>query len=164
MMRKWCIILVLCMGLYGCAAQDTFETLGQVQHESNEVPVMGSIQVSLPESAAGEVFSNEGNSCYECDGYTLTLQTFSSGNMEQTVRSISGFSPERLTIIESKIGKCKRYEWVWTAVGEGEDVLCRAMVLDDGNYHYCLTTMAAAHQAGTLQSEWNQVFASFTLT
>ncbi len=164
MMRKWCVIVVLCLGLSGCAAQDAFETLGRIEHESNEIPVMGNVQLALPESAANEVFSNDGNSYYECDGYTLTLQNFLSGNLEQTVRNLSGFASERLTIMESKIGNCKRYEWVWTATGEGEDVLCRAMILDDGNYHYCLTTMAAAQQAGALQSEWNQVFASFALS
>lgn len=163
-MKKFCVVLMLCLGLSGCGTVETFETLGPVQHEPDEAPAMGEIQISLPESASKEVFANNDSSCYECDGYTLMLQTFSSGNLTQTIRNLSGFAPDKLTVLESKNGDYKRYEWVWTAAGEGADVLCRAMVIDDGDYHYCLSVMAPAQNAGALQGEWNQVFTSFTLS
>lgn len=163
-MKKLCVILVLCLGLTGCGTEEVFETLGQIQHEMDLAPAMSSVQLVLPESASQDVFSSEGNTMYDCGNYTLMLQTLSSGDLPRTVQSLSGFSLDKLTVMESKAGKYKRYEWVWTAAGEGNDALCRATVLDDGNYHYCLCAMTDAANMGKLQNEWNEVFASFTLS
>lgn len=163
-MKKFCVIVVLCLMLVGCGTAETFETLGQVQHESNEVPAMATVQLQLPQTASAEVFSSGGDTMYDCDGYTLMLQTVEAGDFSRTVQNLSGFSAERLTIMESKLGTSKRYEWVWTAAGEGGEVLCKAMVLDDGNYHYCLCAMAPAIQFGKIQEQLEQVFQSFNLT
>lgn len=163
-MKKLCVILGLCLCLAGCGTEDVFETLGQIQHEPNAAPVMGTVQLTLPESAAKEVFSADENSMYDCGDYMLMLHTLSAGDVSRTVETLSGFSIDKLTVIESQAGAYKRYEWVWTAAGEGGDVLCRATVLDDGNYHYCLCAMAAAPNIGALQAEWNEVFATFTLS
>lgn len=163
-MKKLSVILVLCLGLAGCGTEEVFETLGQIQHEMDLAPAMGSVQLVLPESASKDVFSSDGNTMYDCGNYTLMLQTLSSGDLYRTVQSLSGFSLDKLTVMESQAGKYKRYEWVWTAVGEGSDVLCRAAVLDDGNYHYCLCAMTAAANVGKLQNEWNEVFGTFTLS
>lgn len=163
-MKKICLILGMCFMFTGCATVETFETLGQIRHESDAAPAMGSVLLTLPESAAKEAFSNDGDKMYECDGYTLVLQTLSSGDFHKTVQSLSGFSVDDLTVMESQAGDHKRYEWVWTAAGEGGDVLCRATVLDDGNYHYCLCAIAPAQNVGSLQAEWNEVFHSFQLT
>lgn len=163
-MKKFCVALVLCLGLSGCAAAETFETLGQVEHDRAEAPAMGKINLTLPQSAAAEVFANRQDRMYDCGSYTLMVQTLSAGDLARTVETICGYSPENLTIMESETGKNSRYEWVWTAAGEGGDVLCRAAVLDDGDYHYCLYAMASAEQAGQLQTEWTQVFASFSLS
>lgn len=162
-MKKLCVMLGMCLLLTGCAATEVFETLGQIPHEANVSPAMGSIQLVLPDDAAVATLSNNGDKLYECDGYTLMLQTLSSGDIQKTVENISGFSAEDLTVMESRVGGNKRYEWVWTAAGEGGDVLCRATILDDGNYHYCLCAMAPAENMGTLQEKWNDVFRSFQL-
>lgn len=162
-MKKIFAIVLLCAALTGCAATETFETLGNVEHERSEQAAAGKLTLSLPSSASKEAFSNGGDTMYDCDGYTLMLQTLSSGDLTRTVRAISGFSPDKLTLMESRADGYGRYEWVWTAAGEGTDVICRAAVLDDGNYHYCLYTIAAAQDAGTLTQEWNAVFSSFRL-
>lgn len=163
-MKKFCLILVLCLGLSGCASVETFETLGQVQHEAQEAPAMGKILLDIPDSAAKETFSNGADTMYTCNGYDLVLQTFESGDLSKTVEAISGFSADQLTVMASQTGDHKRYEWVWTAAGEGTDVLCRGAVLDDGHYHYCLYVMAPADQAGRLQEEWGQIFNSFCIS
>lgn len=162
-MKKLCLILGMCLLMTGCAATETFETLGKIEHESDAAPAMGSVQLVLPEEAAVATLSNDGDEMYECDGYTLMVQTLSSGDIHKTVQSISGFSVDELTVMESQAGGYRRYEWVWTAAGEGGDVLCRATVLDDGSYHYCLCAIAPAQSMGTLQAQWNEVFRSFRL-
>ncbi len=163
MKKRLSIFVLLCVLLTGCSAAETFETLGLVQHQPEAAPIMATVQLSLPESAAAAAFGDGDNSVYDCDGYTVMLQTRSSGDFRGTVQSLSGFSPEKLTVVETQVGKTRRYDWAWTAAGEEGDVICRASVLDDGNYHYCLTSITSAQNAGRLSEEWNQLFASFTL-
>lgn len=163
-MEKILVAAVLCLTLTGCATAQTFETLGQVQHQTDELPVMGAVCLTLPETASEEVLASDGNTLYYCDGYTLMLQTMLSGDFSGTVENLSGFQIDDLTVMESRTGAYCRYDWVWTAAGEGGDVLCRAAVLDDGSYHYCLCAMAPAQEAGGLQPEWAEVFHSFALS
>ena len=161
-MRKRLFLLVLCFLLTGCSTADTFETLGQIQHQQENPVRSSSICISLPDSAAAETFGGQ-ELVYDCDGYTLALQTLSAGDLEATVQSLSGFDLEKLTVMESRAGEYKRYDWVWTAAGSEGQLLCRAAVLDDGNYHYCVYTMAPAAKAGELTQQWNAIFGSLEL-
>lgn len=161
-MKKIWLLFIIGFLLTGCSSAETFETLGQIQHQSDHIPAMGSVQLSLPESAAEQTFGGT-DTVYECAGYTLVLQTLAAGDFDRTIHTLSGFSAEKLTVMESTIEKGKRYDWVWTAAGESGDVVCRASVLDDGNYHYCIYALAPAQSAGSLMDEWNMLFASFCL-
>ncbi len=163
MKKRLSIFLLFCVLLTGCSTTETFETLGPIQHQPEAAPAMASVQLALPESAAVEAFGGGSESVYDCDSYTLVLQTFLSGDLHSTVKSLSGFSPENLTVMESGFGEVMRYDWVWTAAGESGDMICRASVLDDGNYHYCISTLASAQDAGVLATEWNKLFSSFSL-
>lgn len=162
-MRKLILLLAAMLLLSGCAATETFETLGPILHQSEEFPAMATVELSLPDSASTQTFSGGTDVLYECDGYTLLRQTLSSGDLHSTIRTLSGFSPENLTVLESGDASVKRYDWVWTAMGDSGDLVCRAAVLDDGNYHYCICVMAPAADAGVLNPEWNRLFSSFRL-
>ena len=124
---------------------------------------MASVRLVLPETAAKQTFGDDSDTVYECETYTLVLQTLLAGDLRATVRTLSGFYPDKLTVMESQQGQGKRYDWVWSAAGESGELVCRAAVLDDGNYHYCIYTIAQAEEAGTLAEEWNKLFASFCL-
>ena len=65
--------------------------------------------------------------------------------------------------METAADGIKRYEFVWAATGETGDRLGRGTVLDDGNYHYCLTVQRPAEGTGDAQIVWSQVFSSFSL-
>lgn len=162
-MRKLMLILALCIMLIGCSSAETFETLGPIQHVSDTMPQMSKLHLILPEDAAQDVFYGGENSVYECEDYLLVLQTMASGDITRTIKHLSGFSSEKLTILESNFEGVKRYDWVWSAVGEDGDLICRASVLDDGNYHYCLAIVTSAANAGALTEEWNGIFTSFRI-
>lgn len=162
-MKSVWMIVVLSLALCGCGSVQTFETLGQVEHEAGEQPAVGQIYLTLPQEAAALVPSQEGGTLYDCGKYTLSLQTLPAGDIAGTVRSVCGFASDKLTVLRRDADGKQCYEWVWTAAGEGGDVMCRAMVLDDGAYHYCLCAMAQADSAGVLQEQWAQVFATFAV-
>lgn len=162
-MKKLIIILSTTLLLTGCGAQETFETVSDSIVQS----VMGQerqVELELPSHASAPVVNaDDGGKLYLCDGYILTVQTLSAGDLDRTARSLSGFGTDQLTVMETADQDTKRYEWVWTAAGEGGDQMGRALVLDDGSHHYCLTAMAQAQTSGALEAEWSGVFKSFRL-
>lgn len=162
-MKKCWVLVLFAVLLTGCSAAETFETVDDELLQQVLAPV-GELTMAFPEDAALEVMENGEGTLYLCRDYTMTVQTLPSGDLKETVRSISGFDPDDLTIMQTTAENVKRYDWVWTAVGEGGDQICRAAVLDDGNYHYCVTAMAQAQTAGTLGEEWSAIFASLALS
>lgn len=162
-MKKCWILLVLVLCLSGCGDRETFETVGDELLQP-VMAQMAQVSLALPEEALVSVIRNEdGGALYFCGNYTAAVQTLESGDLSRTVRTVSGYDAEALSILETKQQEMKRYEWVWTAAGEKGDQICRAAVLDDGSYHYCLTVTADAADAGKLETQWNSLFDSFTL-
>lgn len=163
-MKKCWISLILLVLLTGCGVQETLETVGDIPVQ----PVSAAMQqvlMELPEGlAAPTLESTEQGQLYICDNYTLSVQTLEAGDLEKSLRMATGFSKENLQIMETLQGNAKRYESVWAAAGDPEMQIGRVCILDDGNYHYVLTAMANAAQAGQLQESWNTIFASFRLT
>ena len=157
-MRKIGIILLVCMLLCGCAAAPTFETLGDIPHEQGEAGAPLRIQLQLPPDALRYEDS------YFCNGYYLELQTMRTDDLSQTVLSMCGFSREDLTLMTASAGDLQRYEWVWSAVSEEGELICRAAIIADGDHHYCLTAVAPADSGGSLTEEWNRLFSSFVVS
>lgn len=161
MLKKIICLLVTALLFAGCSAP-VYETLGDVDHVSATQPQLRQTVLEFPGDAA--ILTASGSDMlYTCGDYTMSLQSLEAGNLASTVRTLSGYDPSQLTVMETVCGDHTRYEWVWTSAGEQGDVVCRAAVLDDGNYHYCLTASADADKAGTLTEAWNELFRSFCL-
>ena len=159
-MRFLCLLLCVAL-LSGCGAEEVFETVADVPAE----PVMSpqrQVRVELPQDAAAHVMEDgEGAKMYLCDGYSLWLQTLPGGDLDRTVRTVSGLERQGLSLIGRMDGQVRRYEWVWSAAGENGDQLCRAAVLDDGQWHYCMATMVSAEDNAFVRERLDQVFSSF---
>ena len=161
MLKTLICLLILGLLLTGCSAP-VYETLGDVSHVSATQPKPGQTMLEFPAEAA--ILTASGSDMlYTCGDYTMSLQTFVSGDLASTVRSLSGYDPAQLTVMETDCDGHVRYEWVWTSAGETGNVICRAAVLDDGNYHYCLCVQAEADKAGELSQAWNDLFRSFCM-
>lgn len=164
MKNGWMALPLAALLLTGCGAQETFETMADVQVQSVSASAR-QVLLSLPEEAAVCVFEDaQTGSLYLCDGYSISLQTLQGGDLDKTLRAVTGYSREQLTLMQTRQGDVKRYECVWSAAGEGEDQVGRAVILDDGSYHYVLTTMAGQTHAGELTETWQEIFSSFGLT
>lgn len=160
-MVKW-ICIALCFLLAGCGSAETFETVC----DEPAAPVMAmprQISVELPGETALPVMENSSGRVYICNDYEIILQTMESGDLEATFLTLSGLTGEELTVVETFADGVDRYEFVWAAAGEGGDCLGRGVVLDDGNYHYCLTVLREAEGREKSQINWDQVVSSFRL-
>ena len=152
--------LMLCVILLaGCGARETFETVSDDLTVSGSV--VGQVLVSLPEEAkASAMVGEDGSKLYLCDGYTLTIHTMDGGGIDETLQLLTGFEKEDLTVMQTVRDGKDCYECVWTTAGEGEDQVCRTIVLDDGGYHYAVTAMAGYTDAGNLQDAWQKIMSS----
>ncbi len=162
-MKKLWAVLILAAFLTGCSAKETFETVSDL----NEVPVlaqMQQLQLALPDEAAMPSMENpDAGKLYLCDGYTLSVQTMDSGDLDRTLRQLTGYGRSQLTLMQTQPSGVDRYECVWSAAGEDGDQIGRTVVLDDGSYHYSVSVMAAADDAGELADTWQEIFDSVKL-
>lgn len=161
-MKKWCLLLVMLVFFSGCSRQKAMET---VTDEWAQPVIAPHAQLSmwLPEKAVLETMDSDTGSLYFCNGYTLTVQTLPSGDTEKTLKSLTGFGQETLSPLETEHNGIRRLDWVWTAMGEVGQQVCRGALLDDGNYHYCVTAMTDAASAAAMETEWSRIFTSMEL-
>ena len=162
-MKKFCVLMTIVFLLCGCGTEETFETVADEMVQ----PVIAQpreINLTLPEETLLPAMESDGRTLYLCNGYDVAVQTFSGGDLDATVRLVSGFGCEDLTIIETKSGECKCYEFVWTAATDLGEQVGRAMILDDGTYHYTVTAAAPAEKAEEYQEIWNGIFESVCLS
>ena len=161
-MRKILVVLLVSLMFAGCGAQETLETVADEWVQSAAAPA-AEIHLMLPEEAAAPVSENEAGMLYQCDGYEILVQTLEAGDLDATMRSVTGYSREDLTVIETRFQNVKRYDLVWSCLGELGDQVGRACILDDGNYHYVLSVLAEAERAGEYEPVWEELFGSYSL-
>ncbi len=159
-MKKVCFLLVFLLCLTGCKAAQTFETVDDV-YAPQPQSAPRQIDVTLPQDVL--TIAGDSGNLYLCDGFEVTVETYSSGDLTQTVHALTGFAPDALTMLQTSVADVHRYECVWTTAGENGDAVGRAVVLDDGQYHYCVTVMCPADTAGELTEELQTVLSSVHL-
>jgi hypothetical protein len=162
-MKKPWILLAIGMVLCGCAVEDTLETVAdemvqQVMAEPKEV------LLTLPEEAVLPAMESENGVLYICREFDVSVQTLEGGDFSKTLQTISGYSPEELTVVQTINGDCTRYDFVWTSAGELGEQVCRGCILDDGTYHYSVTAMTDAAMYEEYREIWNGMFETLGLS
>lgn len=163
-MRK-CVLWmsVLAMLLTGCAAETVMETVADEQ----AVPVMAQMReicLQLPEEAASPAVESDSGRLYICENYEISVQILDGGDLDRTMLELSGYDRDALTVMTTRQDNLNCYEFVWACAGEQGDQVGRAMVLDDGNYHYCVSVLGEAEAAAENRVFWEDMFGSFTLS
>ena len=121
------------------------------------------ILLTLPEETLLPAMETDHGTLYLCDGYDVATQTMESGDLDATVRTISGFGMEELTIMQTKADDYTCYEFVWTAATDLGQQVGRAMILEDADYHYAICAVAPEKDAEEYQQIWNGIFDSVTI-
>ena len=160
-LKKW-LLLVFALLLTGCGTSQTFETVSDEIVQS----VMAQpreISVRLPDNAIAPVLESDTEQVYLSEEYEILLQTLSAGDLDATIRTLSGYGRDQVTVIQTKQEDVVRSEFVWVSAGEQGSRLGRAVILDDGHHHYCLSVLRDAQEQKMSQVVWSDVFASFQL-
>lgn len=161
-MKKFLLFVSMILLLTGCGGSETFETIADEQ----VLPAMAQPQeilVSLPGETAMPVMESDNGRFYLAGDYEIHIQTLEAGDLSRTVKTLSGFERDALTVMETEQDGMRRYEFVWSCAGENGDRLGRAVILDDGSYHYTMTVLRDADTTENTQIVWHDVFASFSL-
>ena len=121
------VVVLLC----GCGVEETLETVA----DEWVVPVMAQpreVSLRLPEELAMPVLEVEDRKLYLAEDYEIMLETIASGDLDATIRSLTGYGSDRLTVIRTGYHDTDRYDFVWSAAGESGERLGRGAILDDG--------------------------------
>lgn len=160
---KRCVLLILLMlTLCGCAAEEVLETVSD-ELALSAMAQPREITVNLPDNALSPVLESDSRQVYLSEDYEIILETLSGGDVDATIRSLTGYEKDKLTVMQTQWDGVERYEFVWAAAGETGDRLGRGVILDDGNYHYCMSVLRDAQGQKMSQIVWRDVFASFQL-
>ena len=161
-MKKLWLLLIVMVLLPGC---------GQTTYEGREAPcgsqsveaVPGVISICATDDMSMPVMSTqEGNRFYIADHYEVSLQTMAGGDIDETLKSCTGFDRSRLMVIQTQKDGLARYDCAWTSVGEEGQHVGRTTILDDGNFHYVLTI--TGQEGEELAAAWKQLSDSFTIS
>lgn len=161
--RMIVMLLVLCALLCSCSAAETFEQLQDV-YVAAPPAEPSQIKLELPEDTAQSVMSTDTGKLYFGENYEVLVETYESGDLNKTLQTVTGYPADQLTVMQLRDDGFNRYLCAWSTVtAEGEKV-GRCAVLDDGNYHYCLTVLVPASEAGKLQSVVDTLLRSYSLS
>lgn len=161
-MKRMLVFALVMMLLSGCAAEETLETIA----DDLVQPVMAQpreIAVSLPGEVSVPTMEGDTGRMYLASDYEIYIQTMAAGDLNATIKAVSGYDRENLTVLETNPEGFDRYEFVWVSAGETGERLGRGVILDDGSYHYVMTVLRDAESTENSQIVWNDVFASFRL-
>ena len=161
-MKKYVYVLLCGLMLTGCAGAETFETIADQSVFMAEAPER-QVFLTLPEEAAVPASESEAGTLYLCDGYEILLQTMAAGNLDATLRTVTGYGQQDLDLIRTGMDGIKRYDLVWSCLGEAGDRLGRAVIYDDGNYHYVLSVLVDADRARDCEEVLSALFSSYSL-
>ncbi len=161
-MRKWMGLILMVFLLAGCGREEALETIADEYVEPASVQPR-QISVELPEGVVAPVMESTSEQVYLCDGYEIVIEIRDGGDLHDTVQTLCGYDAENLTILSTQEENANRHEFVWASAGEEGDRIGRAVILDDGNYHYCMSILRDADTTEGSQIVWGNVFGSFHL-
>ncbi|MGM9605023.1 MAG: hypothetical protein ACI3XG_08150 [Faecousia sp.] len=161
-MKKMGFLFLAALLLAGCGRVEAAETVADVWEEPISVAAPREVRLELPGEAVACAMESDTGRLYFGDGYEVMVQTLSSGDLDATIRELTGFDRENITVIQTQAEYPKRWEFAWAAAGEDGERVGRGVVLDDGNYHYCLSVLQDADD-DDCQIIWSEVFNSFDL-
>lgn len=160
-MKKLLVILIAMVLLSGCAAQ-TFEKVEDL-NDVQAVATPATLLLDLPEEAAAPAMQGASGTLYFCGDYDIMVEVMPSGNLSNTLQTLTGFDREELELMQTDRCGVDCYEGVWSAAGEAGDHVGRVLILDDGSFHYCVSIMAMAEDAGDCLEDWNEILESVAL-
>ena len=119
------------------------------------------IAVGLPETA----LTDEVEDCrrYETQALQVEVSTFFASDFQDAVHRLSGFSADKLTVLQTSRFGLPEYQFAWYCQTEEGGRLCRADMVMDGVTCYAVVCSAPESGGEAAREAARQVFSSFGL-
>ena len=168
-MKKWTVLICLLpLLLSGCAAGPPAEK-GEPPPEavpaSAEAEPQNFILFGVPADAEIVLRETGGRCVYvqEAGDYEIVSDILPTGDLDEAVRLLTGFGPEKLDILETRRFGLPEYRFAWASASDGGGFVSRASLIRDGGSCYALI-FSVREGLGTAYDECaDAVFASFGL-
>ena len=129
-MKKLWIMAMAAVLLCGCARQvETAETVADLW-EAPALAAPREIRLELPGEALECAMESDTGRLYLGSSYDVEVQTLSGGDLDATIRSLTGFSREEITLMQTRTEYPQRWEFAWGSLLTTEPIttasaLCR---------------------------------------
>lgn len=168
-MKKWWLLVLSCVLLSGC--QTSMPIWERVEDTLPAAPVgfwqedTFQMELELPTGLSLET-EEDGVRVYSTDDGSMEVQTsmFLTSGLAAAVRSLSGFSLDHVTVVETTHGPFPEYQFAWYSLTEQGGRLYRADLIFDGLCCYAVVCSTLEAKGDLYQAQVQQVFSSFTLT
>ena len=157
-MNNLIIYLLAVLTLTGCAAEPTFETIGNVWDNPQVQDSPASIEFALPEDAQMEVMeSNDTCKSYQIGDWMLWTEIHEGGDVRATMQTLTGMEAEALNITTHPLGQYQCHETAWAASGDEGEYVIRTAVIPHGQYHYCLSLKAPKEDSRSVGNFFSRI-------
>lgn len=157
-MKKVLLFVMVAVFLGGCAAEPVYETIGNAMEDTLPVGAPGTIELTLPEDAEMQVIDGEsGSKSYRIGDMELWTQVCEGGDISDTLEQVTGIRSDALTVMEYQLDEMSCNEIAWITNTDEGSLVCRTAVLDDGNYHYCISLMMPEENAQELSTSFSEI-------
>lgn len=173
-MKKWTVFVsaALCAALLcACAAQPqtAWETVDDELLLECASWQDGARQISfdVPDGAVAQSYAEDGaRQIYAAkDGaYEIVSEVLLETSVQSLVRSVTGFDPERVQLIQTSRGDLTEYQFAWYSGSDEGGRLYRADAVLDEPYCYVLLFSTSEQSGTSYDSIAEAVFASMRLT
>lgn len=162
MKKLGCLLLLLC--LTGCSVP-VWETVDDdLSVSASQQQEAYTVQIGVPDGMTlledGETFQ-----LYSTDNGELEIetQTFLTAGVDSAVKTLTGFSAEELTILQTTRFDMPEYQFAWVAQTEQGARLYRADMVLDGTRCYAVVCSSLESAGDYYAFQARQVFSSFGL-
>ena len=153
-------LLSILLFLTGCSIQTaSWETVED--HAVAADQTLYGIAIGLPEMALTD--GTENFRRYETQNLQVDVSTFFASDFQDAIHRISGFSAEKLTVLQTSRFGLPEYQFAWYCQTEEGGRLCRADMVMDGMTCYAVVCSAPENGGEAAREEARQVFSSFGL-
>lgn len=165
-MKKGIIWIMAALLLSGCAGdtEPVYETIGNVWENEEPVSAPASIEFAVPDGAEMEAVSTDSEvKIYRIGDWELWTQALDGGDLRATFEQLTGMDWDALTVVNHPVGEKNVYETAWTAMDEEDTYIIRAAVIEEGDYHYCLSLMALEDNSRTVGQFFTEILENVNL-
>lgn len=158
------LTLIFILSLSGCAVNGSAAAECVADVPVTTVPPAHIILADLPQELALTASADEGkHAVFCCDDYEVTEEIFAAVSLDDAFVRLTGRSSDTLLPIRTADFPHERYEYAWTAAGEGETAVCCGTLLFDGDYYYALTVRCSAENMVEYREAFSALLAGVEL-